>query len=44
MKSRLDIEMVNKGLTESREKAKALIMEGIVYVNNQKALKAGDKI
>ena len=44
MNSRLDIEMVNRGLTESREKAKALIMSGIVYVNNQKALKGGDKI
>lgn len=44
MNSRLDIEMVNRGLIESREKAKALIMSGIVYVNNQKALKGGDKI
>ena len=44
MNSRLDIEMVNRGLIESREKAKALIMSGIVYVNDQKAMKAGDKI
>jgi len=44
MNSRLDVEMVNRGLIESREKAKALIMSGIVYVNNQKAIKAGDKI
>lgn len=44
MNSRLDIELVNRGLIESREKAKALIMSGIVYVNNQKAMKAGDKI
>ncbi len=44
MNSRVDIEMVNKGLVESREKAKALIMAGVVYVNNQKVLKAGDKI
>lgn len=44
MNNRLDIEMVNRGLIESREKAKALIMSGIVYVNNQKAMKAGDKI
>lgn len=36
--------MVARGLIESREKAKALIMSGIVYVNNQKAMKAGDKI
>ena len=44
MNNRLDVEMVNKGLVESREKAKALIMSGILYINNQKALKAGDKI
>lgn len=44
MNNRIDVEMVNKGLVESREKAKAMIMAGIVYVNNQKVLKAGDKI
>ncbi len=44
MNNRLDVEMVEKGLIESREKAKALIMSGIVYVNNQKAMKAGDKV
>ena len=44
MNGRLDIEMVNRGLIESREKAKALIMSGIVYINNQKAIKAGDKL
>jgi 23S rRNA (cytidine1920-2'-O)/16S rRNA (cytidine1409-2'-O)-methyltransferase len=44
MNNRIDVEMVNKGLVESREKAKALIMAGSVYVNNQKVLKAGDKI
>lgn len=44
MNNRLDIEIVNRGLAESREKAKAMIMSGIVYINNQKAMKAGDKI
>ena len=41
MKERLDILLVNKGLAPSRERAKALIMSGIVYVNNQKEDKAG---
>ena len=44
MNNRVDIELVNRGLVESREKAKALIMAGIVYVNEQKVLKAGDKV
>lgn len=43
-KQRLDSELVNRNLAESREKAKALIMSGIVYVNNQKALKAGTEV
>ena len=33
--------MTQKGLAESREKAKALIMAGQVYLNGQKELKAG---
>ncbi|MCR5501846.1 MAG: TlyA family RNA methyltransferase [Lachnospiraceae bacterium] len=41
MKQRLDLILVNKGLAPSREKAKALIMEGLVYVNGQKEDKAG---
>ncbi len=41
-KKRLDVLMYERGLAESREKAKALIMSGIVYVDNQKADKAGD--
>ena len=41
MKERLDVLMVQKNLAESREKAKALIMSGIVYVNGQKEDKAG---
>ena len=36
MKERLDVMMVNRGLAESREKAKAIIMSGIVYVDNIK--------
>ena len=40
-KERLDVLMVQRSLAESREKAKALIMSGIVYVNGQKEDKAG---
>lgn len=41
MKERLDILLVRQGLAESREKAKAVIMSGSVYVNGQKEDKAG---
>ena len=41
MKERLDVLLVQRGLAPSREKAKAMIMEGNVYVNNQKEDKAG---
>lgn len=41
MKERLDVLLVNKNLAPSREKAKALIMSGIVYVDGQKEDKAG---
>ncbi|MBO5360865.1 MAG: TlyA family RNA methyltransferase [Clostridia bacterium] len=43
-KKRLDTALFELGFTESREKAKALIMAGQVYVNGQKSLKAGDDI
>lgn len=41
MKKRLDILLVEKNLFTSREKAKAVIMAGQVYVNHQKADKPG---
>lgn len=41
MKERLDVLLVRQGLAESREKAKAIIMSGCVYVNDQKEDKAG---
>ena len=41
MKERLDVLLVKNGLAESREKAKAIIMSGIVYVDGQKEDKAG---
>ena len=40
-KKRLDILLVEKGLAESREKAKAIIMSGIVFVDGEKEDKAG---
>ena len=40
-KERLDVLLVNRGLAESREKAKVIIMSGNVYVEGQKEDKAG---
>ncbi len=40
-KERLDVLLVEKGLAASREKAKAVIMSGIVYVDGNKEDKAG---
>lgn len=42
-KERLDVLLVNRGLVESREKAKAVIMTGNVFVNDQREDKAGQK-
>ncbi|MBO5282475.1 MAG: TlyA family RNA methyltransferase [Lachnospiraceae bacterium] len=41
MKERLDVLLVSQGYAPSREKAKAIIMSGSVYVNGQKEDKAG---
>lgn len=43
-KIRLDTAVVNTGACESREKAKALIMAGLVYVDGQKQMKAGTTV
>ena len=40
-KMRLDVAVFERGLAETREKAKALIMAGSVYLNGQKVLKGG---
>ena len=41
MKERLDVLLVKQGLAESREKAKAVIMSGDVFVDGQREDKAG---
>lgn len=43
-KIRLDVALCEQGFAPSREKAKAIIMSGIVYVNNQKSDKPGKEI
>ena len=40
-KERLDVLLCERGLESSRERAKAVIMAGIVYVNGQKSEKPG---
>ena len=40
-KERLDVLLVERGLAESRQKAQAIIMAGIVYVDDKRIDKAG---
>ena len=40
-KIRLDVALFERGFVDSREKGKAMIMAGLVYVNGQKETKAG---
>lgn len=44
LKKRLDSLLVEKNLVSGRDKAKAVIMAGLVYVNNQKADKPGVEV
>lgn len=44
MKKRADIVLFDKGLVDSREKGKRVIMEGIVYVGTERVDKPGQKI
>jgi len=43
IKERLDVLLVNRGFFQSREKAKASVMAGVVYVNGEKIDKPGTK-
>ena len=43
-KSRLDILLVERGLQESRQRAQAAIMSGLVFVNGQRVDKPGTSI
>ena len=44
MKDRLDIILTEKGLFSSREKAKASIMAGLIYVDGQRIDKPGTSV
>ena len=44
MKERLDVLLVKRGIYQSRERAKASIMAGIVFVDGQKSDKAGNMV
>ena len=41
IKKRLDVLLVEQGHADTRTKAQAIIMSGLVYVNGQKADKPG---
>lgn len=43
-KERLDIILINRGMASSREKAKAVIKEGKVFINSQCETKAGTMV
>ena len=44
MKKRADLVLFERGLAESREKAKRLIMEGVVYIGTERIDKPGQSI
>ncbi len=43
-KERLDVLLTERGFFESREKAKAAVMAGLVFVKDRRVDKAGTKI
>lgn len=44
MKERLDVLLVQQGLAETREKAKRMVMAGLVYANEERYEKPGEKV
>jgi 23S rRNA (cytidine1920-2'-O)/16S rRNA (cytidine1409-2'-O)-methyltransferase len=44
LKERLDVLLVEQGLAETREKAKRMIMAGLVYANEERYEKPGEKV
>lgn len=44
MKKRADVVLFEKGLVESREKGKRIIMEGAAFIGSERIAKPGDKI
>ena len=44
MKKRLDVLIFERGLCETRSKAQAIVMEGLVFVNGKKITKSGTQI
>jgi 23S rRNA (cytidine1920-2'-O)/16S rRNA (cytidine1409-2'-O)-methyltransferase len=44
LRKRLDLALVEHGLATGRDRARALVMSGQVYVNSQKADKAGEPV
>ncbi len=43
-KERVDVLLVERGLAETREKAKRSIMAGLVYTNEERLDKPGEKV
>ena len=42
-KTRADVALVNRGLAESREKAQAAIMAGLVFIGERRVMKASEQ-
>lgn len=44
MADRVDVKLVEQGLAQSRERAKALVMEGVVFLDGIRVMKASDPV